>query len=54
MLIISILLLVFGTVGLLLSTLMFGDIGIATAVGAITAILSGIGFFIVNKRLPKI
>ena len=49
--IIAILLLVVGGLGLILSTMMFGDIGIAAAIGAITAILTGIGFLKVNKLL---
>jgi hypothetical protein len=42
--IVAILLIVFGIIGLLLSFMMFGDIGIAAAIGSITAILCGIGF----------
>jgi positive regulator of sigma E activity len=52
-LIIAILLLIVGLIGLIMSAMMFGDIGIAAAIGALAAILAGIGFFIVNKRLPK-
>ncbi|AIC95966.1 hypothetical protein [Shouchella lehensis] len=48
---IAILLLILGLLGLLLSTAMFGDIGIAAAIGSITAILSGIGFLNINKKL---
>jgi uncharacterized membrane protein len=51
--IISILLIVTGAIGIILGGMMFGDIGIAAFIGAITAILSGIGFFIVNKTLKK-
>jgi len=47
--IIGILLLIVGGVGLILSTMMFGDIGIAAAIGAITAILTGVGFLKLNK-----
>lgn len=50
---ISILLIVLGIIGLLLSSLMFGDIGLAAAIGSITAILSGAGFFIVDKQLKE-
>lgn len=49
--IIAILLTVLGVLGLLLSTLMFGDIGIAAAIGSLTAVLSGIGFFMLNKQM---
>jgi energy-converting hydrogenase Eha subunit C len=52
--IIAIILIVFGTLGLLMSLMMYGDIGIAAAFGAITAILSGIGFLQVNKKLSKV
>jgi len=51
---IAIVLIVFGIIGLILSTLMFGDIGIAAAIGAITAILTGIGFLNANKQLNNI
>lgn len=49
--IIGILLVVVGLIGLILSSMMFGDIGIAAGIGAITAILSGVGFIQVDKRL---
>lgn len=52
--VIAILLIVLGVLGLLLSTLMFGDIGIAAAIGSLTAILSGIGFFMLNKQIAII
>jgi len=48
--IISILLLVTGGIGVILGFMMFGDIGIAALIGAITAILSGIGFFKLSKK----
>ncbi|MFK3986863.1 hypothetical protein [Exiguobacterium mexicanum] len=49
----AILLLILGVLGLILSTMMFGDIGIATMVGSLAAILSGFGFFSVNKAIYK-
>lgn len=49
----AIILIVLGVIGLLLSTMMFGDIGISAAIGSITAILSGIGFLQVNKQINK-
>lgn len=51
--IISIILIIIGAFGLLLSTMMFGDIGLAAAIGSITAILSGVNFLNLNKRLNK-
>lgn len=50
---IAIILIILGIIGLLLSTAMFGDIGIASGIGSITAILSGIGFININKRLES-
>lgn len=44
--IIGVLLVVVGLLGILMGLMMFGDIGIACIVGAITALLSGIGFLI--------
>lgn len=48
---IGIILIVWGVVGLLMGMVMFGDIGIACIVGAITAILSGLGFINASKKL---
>ncbi len=49
--IIGILLLILGLIGMVLSGTMFGDIGVAGMIGALTALLSGIGFCVVSKRL---
>lgn len=49
--IISIMLMAIGLVGLFLSTVMFGDIALAAAIGSITAILSGVGFHTLNKQI---
>ena len=49
--VIGILLIVLGAIGLLMGLMMFGDIGIACIVGALSALLSGIGFLIVSKHL---
>lgn len=49
--IVGILLIIVGVLGILMGLMMFGDIGIACLVGAITALLSGIGFLSVNKKL---
>lgn len=48
---IGIILIILGVIGILLGLMMFGDIGIACIVGALAALLSGIGFLIANKRL---
>ncbi len=40
-----------GAIGILMGLMMFGDIGIACLVGAITAILSGIGFLKISRKL---
>lgn len=50
---ISIILIIIGVLGLLLSMMMFGDIGLAAGIGSVTALLSGIGFMNVNKKLER-
>ncbi len=52
--IIGILLIVLGVIGLAMGMIMFGDIGIACIVGALAALLSGIGFILTNRRIKKI
>lgn len=52
--IIGIILIVIGILGMFLSLVMFGDIAIASFIGSITALLSGIGFVQVNKKLNEI
>ena len=51
--IIGILLIVVGAIGIFLGGMMFGDIGIAAFIGAISAILSGVGFLICDKALKN-
>jgi len=51
--IISIILIVVGGIGIVMAGAMFGDIGLAAGVGAITAILSGVGFLLVGKKLKN-
>jgi len=51
--IIGILLIIVGVIGILLGSMMFGDIGVAAFIGAVTAILSGIGFLKANKALKS-
>jgi hypothetical protein len=52
--IIGVLLIIVGVIGILMGMMMFGDIGIACLVGAITALLTGIGFLQINKRLSAL
>ena len=53
MMIIGILLIIWGVIGIAMGMMMFGDIGVACIVGAVTAILCGIGFILTNKRFKK-
>ncbi|MCR4788149.1 MAG: hypothetical protein K5888_06165 [Lachnospiraceae bacterium] len=48
---IGIVLIVLGILGIFMGLMMFGDIGIACIVGALSALLSGIGFLIADKRI---
>ena len=48
---IGILLILVGLFGLVSGTVAFGDIGIACAIGGITALLSGIGFISISRKL---
>jgi hypothetical protein len=50
---IAILLLVLGGIGLVMSAMMFGDIGVAAGIASIVSILSGIGFLQVSKALKS-
>jgi hypothetical protein len=47
----GIVLIVIGAIGFVLGGAMFGDIGIAAWIGAVTAIVSGLGFLKANKLL---
>ncbi|MBD5545799.1 MAG: hypothetical protein HDQ97_00060 [Lachnospiraceae bacterium] len=49
--VIGILLIILGVIGILMGMMMFGDIGIACMVGALAALLSGIGFMIAAKKV---
>ncbi len=48
--VIGILLIVWGVLGILMGMMMFGDIGIACIVGAVSGLLSGVGFLIASKN----
>lgn len=51
MFVIGILLIIWGVIGIAMGMMMFGDIGVACIVGAVTAILCGIGFILSNKKI---
>lgn len=51
--VIGILLVVVGVVGFIMGAVMYGDIGIAAMIGATAALLSGIGFLLVSKKLNE-
>lgn len=51
---IGILLILLGIVGIVMGAMMFGDIGIACIVGALSALLSGFGFFSVDKKIRRV
>ncbi len=53
MMIIGIFLIIWGVIGIAMGMMMFGDIGVACIVGAVTAILCGIGFILTNNKLKK-
>lgn len=46
----GILLIIVGALGILMGLMMFGDIGIACIIGALSALLSGVGFLTVQKK----
>lgn len=48
---IGIILIVLGVLGIVMGLMMFGDIGLACIVGALSALLSGIGFLITSTRV---
>jgi uncharacterized membrane protein len=52
--IIGIILIVIGGIGMVMGGAMFGDIGIAAWIGAVTALVSGVGFLILNKTLANL
>lgn len=52
--IIGIILIIVGIVGILLGAMMFGDIGVAAMIGALAALLSGIGFILCSKAINAV
>ena len=51
---IGILLILLGIVGIVMGAMLFGDISIACIIGALSALLSGVGFLSVNKRMKNV
>ena len=51
---IGILLVILGIVGIIMGAMMFGDIGIACIIGALTALLSGFGFISAANAIKKL
>lgn len=51
---IGVILIVVGALGILMGFNMVGDIGIACLVGAVAALVAGIGFLITSSRLKKL
>lgn len=49
--VIGILLIVLGGIGILLGLMMVGDIGISCLVGAVAALISGIGFLLTERKI---
>jgi len=49
--VIAILLILVGVAGIFLGSMMFGDIGLSCIVGALAALLSGIGFLMVFRKI---
>lgn len=52
--VIAILLIIVVIMGIALGGMMYGDIGIACVVGALSALLSGTGFIIADKKIKKL
>lgn len=50
---VGVLLIILGVIGVMLGMMMFGDIGIAAIIGALSALLSGIGFLAADRRLGR-
>jgi uncharacterized membrane protein len=52
--VLAIIIIVVGVIGIIMAGAMFGDIGLAAGVGAVTAILSGVGFLLIERKLKKL
>lgn len=44
---------ILGVISILMGMMMFGDIGIACMVGVLAALLSGIDFLLVSKKMKQ-
>lgn len=51
---IGFLLIVVGIIGVAMGGMMYGDIGITCIIGALAALLSGIGFLSASKRIRNL
>ena len=54
MIAIGVLEIILGALGLIVGANMYGDIGIACIVGALAALLAGIGFLVAASRIKKL
>ncbi len=54
MIAVGVLLIVLGAFGVVIGGNMIGDIGVACLVGAVAAIISGIGFLVTSSRIKKL
>jgi hypothetical protein len=50
----GVILIAVGAIGVIMGCAMFGDIGIAALIGAVTALVTGIGFLKLNKTLTNL
>lgn len=51
--IIGTILFIIGVLGILLGSMMFGDIGLAAIIGSLAALFSGVGFFRFEKKVKE-
>ena len=51
---VGVLLIIIGILGLLVSTMMFGDIGFAASIGSTVGLISGIGFLKVSNAIKAL
>ena len=51
---IGILLIILGIIGIIMGSMMFGDIGVAAIIGALGSLLSGFGFLSASGQLKRL